>query len=105
MDEISQDESLLRRPSAWVPIAISLAALAFIVVYVAVAGISREPGADEGAPARIFQMLMLAQLPIIAWFALSCLPKRPKQALVILALQAAAWLTPVITILWLENLI
>lgn len=55
-------------------------------------------------PARIFQLLMVLQLPIIAYFAIRWLPKRPAQALLILALQAVAWIIPVATIIWLESL-
>jgi hypothetical protein len=48
-----EDDSLLRRPGAWIPLAVSLAALAFLLGYVAVFGIVQNE--DEGAPARIFR--------------------------------------------------
>jgi hypothetical protein len=96
--------SLMRKASAWVPIALSLAALAFLVGYVATHGINQNTNADEGTPARVFQLLMTIQLPIIAFFALKWLPKRPKQSLVILALQAVAWIIPVLSVIWLESL-
>jgi hypothetical protein len=94
--------SLLRQPSAWIPLAVSLAALAFLLGYVAVFGIVQHE--DEGAPARIFQLVMLAQLPVIAWFAVRWLPKQPRQALVVLALQGIAWIVPIVTVVWLESL-
>lgn len=94
--------SLLRQPSAWIPLAMSLAALAFLLGYVAVSGIVQHE--DEGAPARIFQLVMLAQLPVIAWFAVRWLPKQPRQALVVLALQGIAWIVPIVTVVWLESL-
>jgi hypothetical protein len=95
----------VKQPSAWIPIAISLAALALLVGYVAIFGITNETNdADEGAPARIFQLLMVLQLPIIAYFAIKWLPKRPKQSLLILALQAVAWIAPIATVIWLESL-
>lgn len=94
--------SLLRQPSAWIPLAMSLAALAFLLGYVAVFGIVQHE--DEGAPARIFQLVMLAQLPVIAWFAVRWLPKQPRQALVVLALQGIAWIVPIVTVVWLESL-
>jgi len=99
-----RDSSLLKQPSAWIPIAISLAALIFLLGYAAIHGITQTPNADEGAPARIFQLLMVGQFPIIAYFAIKWLPKRPKQSLFILALQAAAWIIPIIAVLWLESL-
>ena len=105
MKKILETNSLIKQPSAWIPIAISLAALAFLVGYVAIFGITDETnGADEGAPARIFQLLMIIQMPVIAFFALKWLPKRPKQSLLILTLQAIAWIVPIATVIWLESL-
>lgn len=51
---------ILRKPGAWIPLAISLAALVYVLVYAAVFGTGYH--ADERAPARIFQLLMLAVL-------------------------------------------
>lgn len=102
MKNSSKTDSLLKRPSAWLPLAMSCAALALILGYVAIFGIVRH--ADEGAPAHIFQLIMAAQLPIAAYFALTWLPRRPKQALLVLALQAVAWIMPVAAVLWFESL-
>lgn len=102
MKDNSENISLLKQPSAWIPIAMSLAALAMVLGYVAIFG--NVQNEDEGAPARIFQLIMLAQLPIAAYFAVNWLPKRPMQALLVLALQAVAWIIPVATIIWLESL-
>ena len=79
---------LIKQPSAYVPIAMSLAALATVLLHVARFGTAREP--DEGAAAHIWQLLMAAQLPVIAFFAIKWLPKAPKEALVVLALQLVA---------------
>ena len=79
---------IIKQPSAYVPIAMSLAALATVVIHVARIGAAREP--DEGAAAHIWQLLMAAQLPIIAFFAVKWLPQAPKEALVVLALQMVA---------------
>lgn len=97
-----KDGSLLRQPSAWIPVAMSLAALAFLLGYVAIFGIVHQE--DEGAPARLFQLIMAAQLPIVAYFAIKWLPRRPKQSLLVLALQALAWIIPIIVVIWLESL-
>jgi hypothetical protein len=91
-----------RLPSAYLPLALSLSALAFMITYVAVFGVS-EPGGDEGGPARLFQLIMLIQLPIMGYFALRWLPGEPRQGLVILALQILAWVTPVALIIFLES--
>ena len=96
------DNSLLRHPSAWIPLVMSLAALAFLLGYVAMFGIVHQE--DEGTPARIFQMIMVAQLPIIAYFGIRSLPKRPRQVLLILGLQAVAWIIPILAVIWFESL-
>lgn len=94
--------SLLKQPSAWIPIAMSLAALTLLLGYVAIFGIVHSE--DEGAPAHIFQLIMVAQLPIIAYFAIKWLPMKPKQSLIVLALQAVAWIIPIVAVIWFENL-
>lgn len=91
----------LKQPSAFLPLAMSLAALSLVLGYVAAFGNVRQP--DEGAAARIFQLLLVLQLPIIAFFAIKWLPKAPKNALLILALQAGAGLAAVATVVFLEQ--
>jgi hypothetical protein len=80
--------TMLKQPSAFTPLVMSLAALATVIGHVLLFGAARE--ADEGAAAHVFQLLMAAQLPIIAYFGLTWLPRTPRQALSILALQAGA---------------
>lgn len=70
------------------PIVMSLAALLTLVITIARVGIIRTP--DEGTPAHIWQLLMLAQIPIIAVFTIIALPKSPRKALGMIALQAVA---------------
>lgn len=96
-----KQNSLIRLPGAWIPLVMSFAALALILGYVAIFGIVHH--ADEGTPARIFQLIMVAQLPIIAYFAIKWLPKKPIQSLLILALQAITWLVPIVTVIWFES--
>jgi hypothetical protein len=80
--------SIWKKPSALVPIAMSLTALAIVLGHFAIYGIVHE--IDEGAAAHIFQLLMLAQLPVVAIFAIKWLPLVSRQALQVLALQAGA---------------
>ena len=82
----------------------SFMALAMILVFVAINGFATSGNGDEGAPARIFQLIMLAQLPIAGYFAIKWLPKQPKQSLMVLATQAVAWTIPIVTIMYLESL-
>ena len=78
----------LKKPSALAPIAMSLAGLALVLVHAARYGIVHE--ADEGTSAHLFQILMVLQVPVIAFFAITWLPRTPQQALLVLALQIVA---------------
>jgi hypothetical protein len=104
MNTNSENNSLFKQPSAWIPLAMSLAALAMILGYVAIFGTAQSGNGDEGAPARIFQLIMLLQLPVAAYFAIRWLPKRPKETLIVLVLQAVAWIVPFLTVMWFESL-
>ena len=81
-------KAILKNPSAFLPLAMSFFALAIVVAYVALFGTARQ--ADEGTAAHLWQILMAGQIPIIAFFAIRWLPRTPKQALLVLALQAGA---------------
>ena len=78
----------LKHPSAFRPAAMSLAALATVLGHVAIFGPARE--ADAGTAAHVFRLLMVAQAPIAAFFAIKWLPRASGHALLILALQVAA---------------
>lgn len=80
--------SVVRRPSAFLPMAMSIAALSVVMVQLAVAGAARQP--DEGAAARVWQILMAGQAPILMFFAIKWLPRAPRQSLGVLALQICA---------------
>jgi hypothetical protein len=87
--------AMMRRPSAYIPVAMSLAALAMVLGAVAVGlarggHIVRDP--DEGSIAHLFQLLMTLQWPIMLFFAVKWLRRAPRQALEVLGLQVAAWL-------------
>jgi hypothetical protein len=79
---------LLKKPSAFLPVAMSFAALAIVLAHVAIDGAARE--ADEGAAAHLWQLLMASQLPFLVIFAIRWLPRSPKQGLLVMALQASA---------------
>ncbi len=78
---------LFKRPSAFVPIAISAGFLAFFAAAYAHGTLVRRP--DEGTGAHLFQILMPLQLLIIAFFALSWLPRSAKAAARVLTVQIA----------------
>jgi len=92
--------TMMKQPSAFLPVAMSFAALATVLAHVVRFGVARE--ADEGTAAHIFQLLMIAQVPIVAFFAITWLPQAPRQALPVLALQAAAALAALAPVFFLN---
>ena len=80
---------LLTRASGFVPIVTSLASLGVVALGLIV-GATRQ--VDEGALARIWQILIAGQVPIVAWFAVRWLPLAPRAGMVVLAAQLIAGL-------------
>jgi amino acid permease len=92
---------VLKHPSAFLPLVMSLGALFTVLVFLTLNGPA--PQADEGTAAHIWQLLMAAQVPIIVFFAFKWLPQSPRQAVPILTLQCAAALVamaPVFLLHW-----
>lgn len=98
--------SLLRKPTALAPLLMSVAALALIgavlVGWMPADPVLKDGRVDEGTAARLFQLLILLQVPLCAIFAVRWLPRAPRQALLVLSLQASAVVLAVGTIAWLE---
>jgi hypothetical protein len=99
-DIMTNMTSTIKQPSAFLPVALSLVALALVLGHVALFGVVHE--ADEGTAAHIWQILMAAQVPIVAFFAIKYVPQKPKQALLILALQIVAALTACVPVFFLK---
>jgi amino acid transporter len=74
--------------SAILPLAMSIAALVLVLGHVAISGGVHET--DEGTAAHVWQLLMAAQVPLVAFFAITWLPRAARVAPLVLALQAAA---------------
>lgn len=92
---------MLKHPSAFLPVAMSLGALATVLIFVALHGTA--PQADEGAAAHVWQLLMAGQAPIVLFFAIKWLPRSPRQAVSVLGLQvgaALAAMAPVFLFHW-----
>lgn len=79
------------RPSAFLPVAMSIAALG-VLAWALFVGAARTPDGDEGTAAHVWQLLMAGQLPVIAFFALRWLPVARREALAVLATQLGAGL-------------
>jgi hypothetical protein len=93
--------TMLKHPSAFLPVAMSIGALATVLIFVALHGPAPQP--DEGAAAHIWQLLMAGQVPIVLFFAIKWVPESPRQAVPILAAQvgaALAAMAPVFLLHW-----
>jgi hypothetical protein len=93
--------SMLKHPSAFLPVVMSLGALATVAVFIALHGTA--PQEDEGTAAHIWQLLIAAQAPIALFFAIKWVPRSRRQAVPILALQVGAALAavaPVFLLRW-----
>ncbi|HEX5134217.1 MAG TPA: hypothetical protein VFW81_02395 [Thermoanaerobaculia bacterium] len=92
--------AMMKQPSAVIPVAMSLAALALVLGHILVFGVARE--ADEGTAAHLWQLLIAGQLPVVAFFAIKWLPRAPRQALLVLFLQALAGLAALAPVFFLD---
>ena len=90
--------ALLKRPSALIPISMSIAALAVVLGYAAMFGIAPQP--DEGTAAHLWQFLMAGQVPVVAFFAIKWLPTDFRQGLLVLGLQLGAALSAAFPVWW-----
>ena len=89
----------IRQPTVFLPIAMSLIALSMMLIHFALFGIVHE--SHEGPAAHIFQILMVAQLPIVFFFAIKWLPPAPHQTLKLLVLQGGFVLVAISAVLFL----
>ena len=90
---------LVRQPSAFLPLLLSLAALSIVLGHAALYGVVHEP--DEGAAAHLWQLLVAIQIPMITVFALKWLPRATRAALLFLALFALSTLANVAAVFFL----
>ena len=96
--------------SGWMPLLMSGAATALLLGYLATGphephmvvehGVAR---ADESATARLWQLLIVLQLPLMGGFALRWLPRQPRQACALLALHVLAIVAAVLPVVLLEG--
>jgi hypothetical protein len=94
------DAALLRRPSALIPVTMSLIALGIVIGYAAMFGTARQ--ADEGTAAHFWQLLMVGQAPVVAFFAIKWIPIQPRQALLVLVVQVGAALAALFPVWWFQ---
>jgi hypothetical protein len=98
--------AIVRKPSAFLPLVMSLTALAMLggaYIFGLLAGhggLVRE--ADEGPTAHVWQLLMAGQIPVLVFFAIKWLPRAPREAVYVLALQAGAALSAMAPVFFLN---
>ena len=83
--------SLLKKPSGWIPIVLSLTTLASILIMIAILGIpTPDPNADEGVGAHLFQMWLVLEFFMLIYFGFRWVPEAPKEGILVLLLQVIA---------------
>ena len=90
------NEPTIRQPTVFLPLVMSLVALAMVLVHFAIFGIVEET--DEGTAAHIFQLLILAQVPFILFLAFRWLAPAPGQVLFFILLQVSAALASMVAV-------
>jgi hypothetical protein len=93
--------SPLRHWSGWLPLAIPVFFFLLGVRSVVVNGFVRQ--ADEGTEAHLFQLLMPVQFLVMGYFGLAWVPRAPRQALPVLALQLFATVALFAALYWAEH--
>lgn len=93
--------SPLKHWSGWLPIAIPVFLLLLGARSIAINGLVRQ--ADEGTEAHLFQLLMPVQLVVMGYFGLTWLPRAPRAALPVLALQVFAAAVVFAMVYWIEH--
>jgi hypothetical protein len=93
--------SPLKHWSGWLPLAIPVFIFLLGVRSVAINGFVQQ--ADEGTEAHIFQLLMPVQLALMGYFTLTWVPRAPRQALPVLALQLFATVALFAALYWAEH--
>jgi hypothetical protein len=100
-----------KKASAWIPVAMSLVALVLVLIQLGIHGFGihgLEPERGQGAVANLWQLLMAAQIPIIAFFAFRWVRRGARwEAVTVLLVQAiaatAASVLPVFMFGWLRH--
>ena len=97
--------SMIKEPSAQLPLVMSLTGLA-LVVFKILGDVATHGAviheADEGIAAHVWQLLMVGQVPVVAFFAIKWLRRAPWQTLCVLALQTGAALASIAAVVFLR---
>jgi hypothetical protein len=80
--------SSFRPVTSWIPVAMSLAALAIVLLRLAMFGPA--PQRDEGTAAHLWQLLMAGQTPFLIFYGVIWLRRSWKTALQVMGIQLLA---------------
>ncbi len=94
-------DSIWRKPSAWLPVLFSIAALAVVLTALAVNG-GLPHQSDEGTAAHLWQMFIFCDALAIGYFLLKWVAVAPRQALPVFGLQIAATLAAIAPVFFLH---
>ena len=94
--------SLIKKPSALLPVVLTAIILGMMGLYFANV-IPPEPTGDEGIMAHSFQLWIALEFFAILLFAFKWLPREPREAWKIVALQIALAIVPVAIVWFLEH--
>lgn len=83
----------LRKPSAWIPVAMTIAILGMMSLYL-FGILPPEPTSDEGTMAHLFQLWAVLEFCAIVFFAFKWLGNEPTKAWKIIALQIGMAIIP-----------
>lgn len=83
----------LRKPSAWIPIVLSVAILGMMSLYI-IGILPPEPTNDEGAMAHLFQIWAVLEFFAIIFFAFKWLAREPQEAWKVIAFQIGLAIIP-----------
>jgi hypothetical protein len=86
------------RASAYLPIAMSIASLG-VVALALIFGPLRAPDGDEGLYARLWQLLIVGQLPVVLYFMLRWLPRAPREGALVVIAQLTAGVVALLPVL------
>nr|AKQ02398.1 hypothetical protein [uncultured Parcubacteria bacterium Rifle_16ft_4_minimus_37647] len=86
-------KSLIKKPSAWIPIVLPLIFFVYLVTYISMFGIVRQE--DEGTGAHLFQLWLALEPFMLGFSAFKWFSSARKETLIILAIQIAVALLPI----------
>jgi len=93
---------LIKKPSAWVPIVLTAIILGMMSLYFANV-IPSDPTGDEGIMAHSFQLWVALEFLAVLFFALTWIPREPRETWKIIALQIMLAIVPVAIVWFLEH--